>query len=57
MHIEHELFVWVELKKDKMILVVGFEPTAIGSRIRRSVQTELHEQGTLLVGIEPTTNG
>ena len=36
---------------------VGFEPTAIGSRIRRSVQTELHEQGTLLVGIEPTANG
>ena len=43
--------------KCKMILVVGFEPTAIGSRIRRSVQTELHEQGTLLVGIEPTANG
>ena len=46
-----------QTREFQKILVVGFEPTAIGSRIQRSVQTELHEQDTLLVGIEPTANG
>ena len=41
----------------KMILIVGFEPTTNGSRVRRSGQTELYEHVALVVGIEPTTNG